>query len=453
MNDSSFDTLDLDLKLIANLKSMGYETLRSVQALCIPPMVEGKDIIAQAKTGSGKTAAFGIGIAQKISFLSRHPQVLIVAPTRELVHQIANELRKIVRHIPNIKITTLYGGTPFKAQLHSLDHGANIVVATPGRLLQHIRHSSIDLSQIEMVILDEADRMLDMGFIDDITDIMQSLPTKRQCLLFSATIDDNTLKLSETFQNRPLHVKSDNERVDNIQEHFYLIEEPFSLEALIYILQELKSKQAILFCNTKEATKDLATTLNQRGIDALALHGDLEQYERDDILTQFSNESCSLLVATDLASRGLDIKGLQLVINYDFPQDISTYIHRIGRSGRNDSDALAVTIYSSSDDITPYKERDITYHQPPYPTIQGYTLEPKNVTLVIEGGKKDKLRPGDIVGSLIQGAKLDADAIGNIDIFSKRSYVAITKSQKYKAFEYLKKSPIKKRKFPVWILE
>ena len=453
MNTTSFSTLSLEPSLLKNLHTLGYSSMRPIQALSLAPIIQKRDIIAQAKTGSGKTAAFGIGIAQSITFTSYTPQALIIAPTRELVNQIANELRKIVRHIPNIKTITLYGGTPFRAQLHSLSHGANIVVATPGRLLQHIREKSIDLSQIEMVVLDEADRMLDMGFIDDITTIMQALPLERQTLLFSATIDDTTLELSRQFQRQPLHVKAQDDNLSSIKEHFYLVEDSAQLETLIYIFNHHNIEQAILFCNTKESAKALSAALRQRDIDALALHGDLQQYERDDVLTQFSNQSCSILVATDVAARGLDIKALELVINVEVPQDESTYTHRIGRSGRSDTDGLAITLYSHHDDITPYKHRNITFIAPPYKLVKKYLLEPKNVTLVLEGGKKDKLRPGDIVGTLIQGAGLKSSAIGNIDIFAKQSYIAIKKSDKERAFNYLKNNPIKKRNFSVWILE
>lgn len=453
MNNSSFSTLAISPALIKNLHTLGYTTIRPIQALSIPSILKKKDIIAQAKTGSGKTAAFGIGILERLNFRSRHPQALIMAPTRELVNQIANELRKLARHIPNIKVLTLYGGTPYKAQVHSLTHGANIVVATPGRLGQHINEKSIDLSHIEMLILDEADRMLDMGFIDDITSITATLPKNRQSLLFSATIDDETRKLSNHFQQDPLHVKAKDDKNTTITQEFYLSEPSKKFETLIYALSKHAISQAILFCNTKISAKAIAKTLREKRIDALALHGDLEQYERDDVLTQFSNGSCSILVATDVASRGLDIKALELVINFDLPKDVATYTHRIGRSGRSDLDGLAITLYSEDDDITSYNDLEIAYYTPPYTTHHAFTLEPENVTIVLEGGKKDKLRPGDIVGTLIQGAKLSSDAIGDINIFAKQSYIAIKKADKDRAYSYLKNNPIKKRNFSVWILE
>jgi ATP-dependent RNA helicase DbpA len=440
--------------MLTNLQRINYTDMTAVQSETLPIMLEGKDVIAQAKTGSGKTAAFGIALLHKLQVKKFRVQALVLCPTRELADQVAKELRNLAKFTHNIKVLTLCGGSAFGPQLGSLRHGAHIVVGTPGRILKHLGKETLSLENLETLVLDEADRMLDMGFIEEIDKVLAYAPKERQTLLFSATYTDEIISISDRVQRDAINVKTLSSEVENkIQEHFY--ESTNKSESLVKIFSKFKPENIIVFTNTKIAAKELAEELVRNGVDALAIHGDLEQYERNDVLVQFANKSCPVLIATDLAARGLDIKELSMVVNFDLPHTRETYTHRIGRTGRAGAEGVAITLYESgeSENILEYKDDKRIFHDADnLKKIDKFEMKPQNVTLVIEGGKKDKLRAGDILGALTGEAGLKGSMIGKIDIYDRQAYVAIQREFIKQAHKKLSKGKIKNKKFSVWIL-
>ncbi len=451
----NFTTLSLSPQMLKNIESLGYTQMTAIQQHALPAILEGKDVIAQAKTGSGKTAAFGIGLLHHLDVKKFRVQSLVLCPTRELADQVAKELRRLARFQHNIKILMLTGGESFGKQLGSLAHQAHVIVGTPGRVLKHLNKESLDLSHLHTLVFDEADRMLDMGFIEEIDAVLSFVPKQRQTLLFSATYDDEILAISKKLQNNALHVKTTAQEVENrITQEFYKTDN--KVETLIKIFSSYKPENVIVFTNTKLEAKELAESLVQNKIDALAIHGDLEQYERNDVLVQFANKSCPVLVATDVAARGLDIKELSMVVNYDLPHGLETYTHRIGRTARAGAEGIAITLYNEreSEKIQPY-EADKKHQFLDISTLtkeQGFEMKPEFVTLVIEGGKKDKIRAGDILGALTGEAGLKGSSIGKIDLYDRQSYVAIENAFIDEAHKKLKNGKIKNRKFSVWVL-
>lgn len=457
MNATDFSTLPLSQEMLHNLNELGFNAMTPVQAQSLPEILKGTDIIAQAKTGSGKTAAFGIGLLSKLDVKKFKVQSLVLCPTRELADQVAKELRRLARGTHNIKILTICGGMPFGPQLGSLRHGAHILVGTPGRVLAHLTKGSLSLEALDTLVLDEADRMLDMGFIEEIDNVISHAPAERQTLLFSATYPDEIMDLSSSIQKDAINIQTiSTESANLISECFYETPKEEKLQTLTNILAAHKPETTIVFCNMKIQTQDIAAHLRDNGIDALAIHGDLEQYQRNDVLVQFSNRSCSVLVATDVAARGLDIKELDMVVNYDLAKDEATYTHRIGRTGRAGESGLAFTIFSEED----AREADFYRNDTrKFEDVNGlvkadnFTLKPTNVTLVIEGGKKDKVRPGDILGALTGEAGIEAKYVGKIDLYDRQAYVAIAREKIAEAHKQLKSGNIKGRKFDVWVLE
>ncbi len=448
-----FKDLTLPTELLNNLNSLNYEKMTPIQQASIPTILKKEDIIAKAKTGSGKTLAFSLPLVLNIKAKQQHPQALIIAPTRELSEQIATEIKRIARYKPDVKVTTLYGGTSLTKQLESLQKGADIIVGTPGRLLDHFSRESFELKEIKTLILDEADRMLDMGFADDILKLVSNLPKKRQTLLFSATYPEDISKLTQKVLNNPIKIElEEQEKELKIEEYAFLVENKD--KALINTLQSFQPNLAIIFCNTKIKTTEVAEMLNEKGFDVATLNGDLEQYERQEMLLQFSNGSLPVLVATDLASRGLDIESVELIVNYDFPHKSEDYTHRIGRTGRANKEGLAVSLcndYEKSkiDEIRPtLKLKDIKELK----VNKNFYMQGEVNTLCIDGGKKKKLRAGDILGTLCKDIGLNPKDIGKINVFNTHSYVAINKNVIKKAFNGLKNGKIKKRKFRVWWL-
>ncbi|MFC1524410.1 ATP-dependent RNA helicase DbpA [Thermodesulfobacteriota bacterium] len=455
MNESKFSSLPLSTAMLHNLSEIGFTAMTPVQAESLPHILKNCDVIAQAKTGSGKTAAFGIGLLTKLDVKKFRVQSLILCPTRELADQVAKELRRLARATHNVKILTLCGGAAFGPQYGSLLHGAHIIVGTPGRILQHLDKKYLSLKDLETLVLDEADRMLDMGFIDDIKRIIAHAPENRQTMLFSATFPDIIMDLSSAIQKNALNIQTiADELANKITEYFYEVANNNKDSMLIKAIAHHKPQNILVFCNTKVQTQEVADELSAAGIDALAIHGDLEQYQRTDVLVRFANKSCSVLVATDVAARGIDIKELEMVVNYDIAQDEATYTHRIGRTGRAGKEGLAVTFFTNRQAYVMEHYRNETRRFDDSDTLkksEDFTLAPPNITLVLEGGKKDKMRPGDILGALTGEAGLDGKYIGKIDIYDRQSYVAIDRSMVKKAYSYLKKGTIKGRSFPVWL--
>ncbi|MDF1878074.1 ATP-dependent RNA helicase DbpA [Sulfurimonas sp. SAG-AH-194-C20] len=450
----NFSSLPLSQEMLTTLDSLGYKDATAIQEQTLPLILDGKDVIAEAKTGSGKTAAFGIGLLEKLDVKRFRVQSLVLCPTRELADQVAKEIRRIARFKHNIKILMLTGGESFGRQLGSLEHQAHIIVGTPGRVLKHLNKESLELSNLTTLVLDEADRMLDMGFLEEVESVMAFAPKERQTLLFSATYDAEIINISKRIQNDAVSVKTTQVEVANkITQLFYATTS--KEESFVKILSEFKPDNVIVFTNTKAEARDLAENLQKRKIDALAIHGDLEQYERNDVLVQFANKSCPILVATDVAARGLDIKELSMVVNFDIPFGRETYTHRIGRTGRAGAEGVAITLYTSFEAEKADEYRDANREFLDDTDLKGSTnfqLKPLFVTLVIEGGKKDKLRAGDLLGALTGDAGLKGSSIGKIDIYDRQAYVAIETRFIDEAEKALKNGKIKGKKFSVWIL-
>ncbi|MFT5835576.1 MAG: ATP-independent RNA helicase DbpA [Sulfurimonas sp.] len=451
-----FSTLPLSKEMLHNLNEIGYKEMTAVQAEALPLILDGKDVIAQAKTGSGKTAAFGIGLLTKLQVKKFRVQSLVLCPTRELADQVAKELRTLARATHNVKILTLCGGAAFGPQLGSLEHGAHIIVGTPGRILKHLKKATLSLDDLDILVLDEADRMLDMGFSEEINEVLSFTKKRKQTLLFSATYTDEIMDISKNLQHEAVSVKTiSTETANNITERFYEVNESEKLDTLVNILSNFKPENVIIFTNTKIEAKELSEELLKKKIDSLAIHGDLEQYERNDVLVQFSNKSCPVLIATDVAARGLDIKELSMVINYNIPHGDETYTHRIGRTGRAGKDGLAFTLTSSyeADKAYEYKNETRLFEDAQeLKVVNGFEMKPQYVTLVIEGGKKDKVRAGDLLGALTGDAGLQGSSIGKIDIYERQSYVAIERKLIDEAHKKLNNGKIKGKNFSVWIL-
>ena len=456
MNTAAFSSLPLKPALLENIESLGYTHLTPIQAESLPHILEGRDVIAQAKTGSGKTAAFGIGLLSRLDLTSFRVQALVICPTRELADQVCKEIRRLARFTQNIKVLALCGGVPFGPQIGSLEHGVHIVVGTPGRLQEHLRKRSLRLSNLKILVLDEADRMLDMGFEEVITDVISYAPTHRQTLLFSATYSDPIREISQNFQFKPVSVSIDsNHQEDVIEQRFYQIEKAQRLNALGYLLSYHRPESSVVFCNTKRECQEIKSALDNCGFSVQALHGDLEQKHRDQVLVRFANKSCSILVATDVAARGLDIKELQAVINYDLPWDPEIYVHRIGRTGRAGKKGLALSLCTEAElnrvtAIEEYQDTKVRWDEiAPFQMSYQARFAPPMITLWINGGRKDKMRPGDILGALTGESGITGSDVGQIDIFDGHAYVAIKQASADKALVCLSKGKIKGRNFMV----
>ena len=456
MNTAEFSSLPLKPALLENIESLGYTHLTPIQAETLPYILEGKDVIAQAKTGSGKTAAFGIGLLSRLDFSSFRVQALVICPTRELADQVCKEIRRLARFTQNIKVQSLCGGVPFGPQVGSLEHGVHVVVGTPGRLQEHLRKRSLRLSNLKVLVLDEADRMLDMGLEEVITEVISYAPTHRQTLLFSATYSDPIREISQKFQYKPVSVTIDSSHHDSvIEQRFYQIQKSQRINALGYLLAFHRPESTVVFCNTKRECQDIESALNNSGFSVQALHGDLDQKHRDQVLVRFANNSCSILVATDVAARGLDIKELQAVINYDLPWDPEIYVHRIGRTGRAGKKGLAFSLCTEQElnrvvAIEEYQSLPAKWDEiAPFQMTYEQRFEAPMVTLWIDGGRKDKVRPGDILGALTGATGIEGSDVGKIDVFDAHAYVAIKKNSVDKALVCLKNGKIKGRNFMV----
>ncbi len=455
MTTTSFSTLELDAALVANLDSMGYRTMTPIQAQSLPIILQGKDLIAQAETGSGKTAAFGIGLLTRLNTRMYNVQALVLCPTRELADQVGKEIRRLASVIPNVKLLMLCGGVPFGPQLGSLEHSAHIIVGTPGRVLKHLRKGSLKLGKLRTLVLDEADRMLDMGFYDDMVEVVAASPANRQTLLFSATYPDAIRQISASMQNKPEQVKVEATHTrSRIEQIFYEVPgKDKRISSLVTLLGHYNPASCVIFCNTKQQCQAVGDTLRAKGFSALALHGDLEQRERDQVLVQFSNRSCSILVATDVAARGLDIKDLEAVINFELSQDPEVHVHRIGRTGRAGKSGLALSLYIARESyrvnaIEDFQNSPISFAALDTLKVdQKQDLDPPMITLCIDGGRKSKVRPGDILGALTNGPDITGGQVGKIDIFDRRAYVAIDRTLADKALNKLSTGKIKGRYF------
>ena len=456
MNTStSFKNLNLSQEILSNLDSLGYLEMTPIQEKGLPFVLSNRDFIGQANTGSGKTAVFALGILSKLDISNHQPQALVLCPTRELAEQVCVEIRRLARFTNNIKVLTLAGGTEERHKIKSLKQGAHIIVGTPGRIKKLLEKKSMDLSSLKVFVLDEADRLLEMGFMDDINYITSQTPLDRQTLLFSATFPNGFKTLSASLHEDVAQVTVDSQHQQStIKQLFFKVDdENGKFDALMLILGHFQAKSALIFCNSREACIKVANLLKRQKIDALQIHSELEQQDRTLVLTKFTNKSCCVLVATDLASRGLDIKDVEVVVNYDLPSDHELYVHRIGRTGRAGQEGLALSIYT-------HKERAILvgigdYLKNPCETVELSELrkrrvtsfQPAMTTLYISGGRKDNIRPGDILGALTGEIGLESKDVGGIRILEVNSYVAIDNAHVDRALKGLQAGKIKGKKF------
>jgi ATP-dependent RNA helicase DbpA len=456
----SFNELPLSPAMQANLQQLGYLTMTPIQAASLPIALAGHDLIAQAKTGSGKTAAFALALLTKLNPRHFGVQAMVLCPTRELADQVTQELRRLARAADNIKILTLCGGSTMRPQISSLEHGAHIVVGTPGRIMDHLQRGSFKLDALSTLVLDEADRMLDMGFYDDIATVAKQCPAKRQTLLFSATFPDGIARLASQFQRNPQEVKLlEKHQGSKIRQRFYEIKHEERLQAVGILLKHYRPVSTLAFCNTKQQCRDLLDVLHKQGFHALTLNGDLEQRERDQVLIQFANRSCSVLVATDVAARGLDIAQLEAVINVDVTPDPEIYTHRIGRTGRADQDGWALSLCSPSDKRRIATIAETTGIEPEWHTLGSLQnkinapLLPPMVTLLILGGRKEKIRPGDVLGALTGEAGFTREQVGKITVTDQSTYVAVARNIAHEAVRKLSAGKVKGKTVKVRVLE
>lgn len=451
----AFTSLSLKKDLVKNLPSLGYETMTPIQAQSLPEMLQGKDLIGEGKTGSGKTAAFGLALLNKLEVKRFRIQSMVICPTRELADQVAKELRKLARAIHNIKILTLCGGTPFGPQIGSLEHGAHIIVGTPGRIEEHVIKGTLVLDDLNLLVLDEADRMLEMGFQAALDNIVERTPLDRQTLLFSATFPPQIKSISESIMTDPVMVKVAS--VDNkstiSQQFFKVADDEERLEALRLLLLDKPVESTVIFCNTKKETQQVADSLHFDGFSVLALHGDLEQRDRDQTLLRFANKSASILVATDVAARGLDIDNLDLVVNYHIARDSEVHVHRIGRTGRAGSTGLAYSLFSDKEGykvglLEDYLEAVITPQPlPSLAVLANERPQAQMATIQIDGGKKQKVRPGDILGALTGDKGIKGSQVGKILVQENKAYVAVNKGVLKIALRKIAKGKMKGRTF------
>lgn len=431
--------------------------MTEIQAKSLPAILAGQDVIAQGKTGSGKTAAFGLGLLNKLQVKKFRIQTLVLCPTRELADQVAKEIRKLARAVHNIKVLTLCGGTPFGPQVGSLEHGAHIIVGTPGRIEDHLGRGTLSLEHVDTLVLDEADRMLDMGFQAALDNIVSKIPKQRQTLLFSATFAQQIQKIANSYLTTPAVIKVEStHQANTIAQHFYRVEsDEERLTAIRLLLLTHQPESSVIFCNTKIATQNVANKLAAYGFGVVALHGDLEQRDRDQTLVRFANKSASVLVATDVAARGLDIEALDAVFNYDIAHDSEVHVHRIGRTGRAGSTGYAFSLFSGKDSykiglLEDYFERTIEGEElPSHEVLERNVYTPKMTTIQIDGGKKQKVRPGDIVGALTSENGITFEQVGKIQLGANWAYVAVEKMVARKALNKLSHGKIKGRTFRV----
>jgi len=453
---AAFSTLPLPSAQLANLTQLGYLAMTPVQAASLPIALAGQDVIVQAKTGSGKTAAFALALLATLDQGSKAVQALVLCPTRELADQVATEVRRLARSEDNIKTLVLCGGAPMHAQRASLEHGAHIVVGTPGRIIDHLTRGTLVLAGLKTLVLDEADRMLDMGFLDDIATIAKQCPKTRQTLLFSATYPDGIAELSQQFMRSPQEVKVQAQHAaSKIEQRFYEVREDERLHAVALLLAHFRPVSTIAFCNTRQQCRDLVDVLTAQGYSAAALHGELEQRDRDQVLIQFANRSCSVLVATDVAARGLDIAQLEAVINVDVSPDPQVHIHRIGRTGRVDEQGLALSLASldemgSVGKIEQVQGTETDWHPLAELTpAPGGPLRAPMATLHIMGGRKEKIRPGDVLGALTGEAGFEGAQIGKISVNEFSTYVAVDRQIADRAVKALAAGKVKGKKVKV----
>ena len=456
----SFSTLSLAPAWLANLEQLGYREMTPIQALALPAMLEGRDVLGQAATGTGKTAAFGLALLSRITPRGDRPGALVLCPTRELAAQVADEIRRLARPLPHTRVLTLSGGTSVQRERASLEHGVDVIVGTPGRVHDHLVRERLDVSGVRTLVLDEADRMLEMGFVETVGEIARAVREDHQTLLFSATFSDGVRALSATYQKPDaLRVEVPAEDVTaRITQIVYRVERREDrAAALVRILGHHRPESAIVFCNHRETCDEVAATLSGAGFAAVALHGGMEQQDRNTVLMLLRNGSLRVVVATDVAARGLDIDDLGAIVNFDLPRDPTVFVHRIGRTARAGKSGLAISLALASDgalldELRAGPLRQATMEAVP-PADGQHLPPPAMVTIAIQGGRQDRLRPGDIVGALTTGVGLAAADIGRIAVNDRISFVAVVPAVARRAVDGLANGRIKNRRFRAYLVK
>ena len=457
MHKTEFSALPLSAPLLKAVDALNYTRMTPVQAQSLPSILAGRDLIGQAPTGSGKTVAFGLGLLHHLDPELRRVQALVLCPTRELADQVAKEIRRLAAAIANLKVLILTGGVPLGPQLASLRKDSHVVVGTPGRVQEMLRKKVLHFAHVRTLVLDEADRMLDMGFEEAIREIVGKTPAQRQTLLFSATYPEEIRAIGRSVLRDPLEVTvaATTSEQAPLEQLFFETELKNKPALLAGVLLHYKPESSVVFCNTRSDVADVADALNELGFSALALHGDLEQRDRDEVLVRFANRSCSVLVASDVAARGLDIKELAAVVNYELPHDPDTYVHRIGRTARAGRGGLVLSLVTPREmprALELERKQDVPLRwakAAPLSSKVTNALSAAMVTLRIDAGRADKLRPGDVLGALTGDAGLAAENVGKIDVFATRAYVAIARAVADKALARLRSGKIKGRKIRV----
>ena len=453
---AAFSSLALKPELLQAVESLAFTQMTPIQAQSLPPILLGRDVIGQARTGSGKTAAYGLGLLSRIDPAVEQVQALVLCPTRELADQIAKEIRRLARCLPNIKLSQLNGGISQRPQLASLQHAPHVIVGMAGRVLEHLEQGTLDLSGLRVLVLDEADRMLDGDFEAASQAIVKHTPAQRQTLFFSATYNDSVRELSARIQRDPLSISVDNTTsATQIEQQFYEVDPLRRVDALAQLLSSRQPESALVFCHTRGDAQTVEQQLAKRGYAVLALHGDIDQRDRDEVLVRFTNGSARVLVATDIAARGLDIPNLAAVISYELPADPDAHVHRVGRTGRAGRSGLALHLFSHREHarvaaIEAKLGKRIETRKLAIPAkVTDKPVPATRVTICIDGGRRDKLRPGDLLGALTGDAGLPAEAVGKISSFDTRTYVAIDKKLAATALKRLREGKIKGKNFRV----
>lgn len=459
MNEKSFRTLSLPVEWVENLDQLGYLEMTPIQARALPAGLRGEDLLGQANTGTGKTAAFGLALLTRISPAGEKPGALVLCPTRELADQVAEEIRRLARPLANTNVVTICGGRSFTRQSEALGHGVDVVVGTPGRVLDHLEKETLDLSEVQTLVLDEADRMLEMGFVDDVAKIVSAAPQRGQTLLFSATLSEEVRKMSESFQREAVFIDAVSEGEEPAIDHFlYEVGEMESLDALERVLGKHRPESAVIFCNQRDTCDQVAERLKSRGYSAESLHGGMEQRERDNTLLQFSNGSIRLLVATNVAARGLDVEELDGVINYELPRETKTFVHRVGRTGRAGEEGVAISLIHGHDgrrleELKPHLGGIVPRPAAELPLSDFMPPPAEMGTIVIKGGRKDKLRPGDIVGAFTGDFGFRGDQIGDIKILDRIAFVALKREIAAEAVKKINQGRIKSKSFGAYLMK
>ncbi len=453
-----FHSLPLRVELLNRLKTMRFDVMTPVQAETLPAMLQGQDVLAQANTGSGKTAAYGLACLQPLNPKLFHVQSLILCPTRELAEQVTQSLRSLAREIDNTKILTICGGVPLGPQIASLEHSAHVVVGTPGRVLKHLQKKTLHLSGLDILVFDEADRMLDMGFEDEINAILGFVPRPRQTLLFSATFPEGVKAIKKKLGTDMVRFDvTDSSVPQEIEQLWCTVDESDRHQALVNVIANFGGSLNLVFCNTKIDCAEVAKKLAGHNISVAALHGDMEQKERNTTIIRFSNGSVNVLVATDVAARGLDIEDVETVVNFSLPYQPEVYVHRVGRTGRKGKSGRAISLVGDREKSRLLEVQDliddrISYCHLPESGHEMMKHTPVYSTIEINGGRRHKLRPGDILGALTAENSIKGDSVGKIDLMEQATYVAIERGKARLAIEYINNSKIKGKGFRARII-